>query len=502
MTNDAPPEGGSDQEPQIELALHFSEYFDIDPDLLGEHGAFNISVISDLPLFIDPFLLFNSEKPEYQGLHRQIIDYLIFLRDKAVAGAVDEGLLKAWFYFKEVKQNWLGFTVLGNGGHALGADFARALRANLAKLFGDESDEVTKGRHLEKLSLIRGGVGRDNISDFTTNLIKGYLLDYTQRFTLAHVNEADRGTFRVRKVRFNYTTESWEDGTYVLPRLGDDFVLLTPEDMLTRDDTWINRSDLINGFSHIPPAISDEELRSQISNYFISQLKPKATKKERDAAVQATIDRFPQLLDYYIALKELEGPQAVAESTRDVSEADQIFVAQLKKLIADLIQRTAIYKSPVTSYEEALGRVRAFKQYVENQDGYRLINRGDRPFSSETEVQLYFGLALIGTTFDVNREPNNGRGPVDYKLSHGAFDKSLIEFKLGSNTQLRRNLQRQVEIYEAANQTSHSVKVIINYTEADEQRVRSLLEELKLTGREDIITIDARSDNKPSASKA
>lgn len=34
------------------------------------------------------------------------------------------------------------------------------------------------------------------------------------------------------------------------------------------------------------------------------------------------------------------------------------------------------------------------------------------------------------TAFDVNAEANNGRGPVDYKLSFGSFDKTLVEFKL------------------------------------------------------------------------
>jgi hypothetical protein len=102
----------------------------------------------------------------------------------------------------------------------------------------------------------------------------------------------------------------------------------------------------------------------------------------------------------------------------------------------------------------------------------------------------------------VNREPDNGRGPVDYKVSMGAYDKSLIEFKLGSNTQLKRNLQKQVEIYAAANQTKKVVKVIVNFSESDERRVRRILKDLKLEDREEIILIDARADNKPSASKA
>jgi hypothetical protein len=44
--------------------LYFSQYFEVDPAALDEYGAFDISVASDLPLFVDPFLLFASEKPE------------------------------------------------------------------------------------------------------------------------------------------------------------------------------------------------------------------------------------------------------------------------------------------------------------------------------------------------------------------------------------------------------------------------------------------------------
>ena len=65
------------------MELYFSDYFEVKPMALEEYGAFNISVVTDLPLFIDPFLLFNSEKPEYQALHEGIIEYLIFLRDQA-----------------------------------------------------------------------------------------------------------------------------------------------------------------------------------------------------------------------------------------------------------------------------------------------------------------------------------------------------------------------------------------------------------------------------------
>jgi hypothetical protein len=66
------------------MKLYFSDYFEVSEEALDQYGAFNISLVSDLPLFIDPFLLFNSDKPEYRRLRDSIIDYLRFLRDKSV----------------------------------------------------------------------------------------------------------------------------------------------------------------------------------------------------------------------------------------------------------------------------------------------------------------------------------------------------------------------------------------------------------------------------------
>ena len=117
-------------------------------------------------------------------------------------------------------------------------------------------------------------------------------------------------------------------------------------------------------------------------------------------------------------------------------------------------------------------------------------------------MQTFFGLLLTQSRFDVNREPNNGRGPVDYKISAGAHDKTLVEFKLAKSSSLRRNLEKQDEIYKTANNTPHAVKVIIAYTEGDMSKVERVLAELELTSDSSTVVIDARSDNKPSASTA
>ncbi|MFE6467954.1 hypothetical protein ACFVGP_10675 [Streptomyces rochei] len=482
--------------------IYFSEYFDVSRETLDAYGAFDISIVSDLPLFIDPFLLFASEKEEYKALHDSIVLYLQFLRSKASAD-LDPGLIKSWYHFKEVKQNWLGFTVLGNGGHALGAKFAASLNSALSDILSNVGEEGAHvGTHLEKLSLIGPGVGRDCVSDFATNLIKHYLLKYTEGFAKAHLKAHQCREFAVARAAFDYTTESWQTRKYYLPALRDDFVLLTPVDMLTRDDTWISRDDMVRRFTSLPAAVEDDTQRALVNNYFRKEFYKARTPKARSEAVDRIIRAFPELIDLYIGAKEKQGEEAQYVSSVKAEETHRVLVEQVRLAIPDIDEKSDFYKKPWTSYEEALARVLCFKDYVENQDGYRVINRAGAPFSQESEVQLFFGLIWCNSDFDVNREPNNGRGPVDFKVSFGAGDKSLIEFKLASNSKLKRNLEKQVEIYERANGTRQSVKVILCYTARDQIKVERVLKQLGLENEEAVVVIDARNDNKPSASTA
>ena len=61
--------------PKDDLRLYFSDVFEVSKKTLEDYGAFNISLVTDLPLFIDPFLLFQNPKTEYKELHAQMIQY-------------------------------------------------------------------------------------------------------------------------------------------------------------------------------------------------------------------------------------------------------------------------------------------------------------------------------------------------------------------------------------------------------------------------------------------
>lgn len=53
-----------------------------------------------------------------------------------------------------------------------------------------------------------------------------------------------------------------------------------------------------------------------------------------------------------------------------------------------------------------------------------------------------------------------------------------------------------------ANQTCNHFKVIVFFTQQEEDRVKKILNELNLHNSPHVVVIDARNDNKPSASIA
>jgi hypothetical protein len=488
------------------MATFFNDYFGVSRDQVDEYGAFNISIINDLPLFIDPFLLFNNDKPEYKALHNDILKYMMFLRDAVIGRRVTPDLEKAWFYFPEVRQNWLGFSLNGNGGTGLGKDFAAALHANLETLFADFGQEgVTETSHIEKVCLVRDGVGRDNISDFTANLILNYLCRYTQEFAQQHIGNALRKTVWVNKAVFNYEKESWERRSYDLPWMDDDYVLLTPVDMLTRDENWINRKDMIRGFERIPTSIPDAELRGQVFNYFYSILNRPRTKapsqRERAEAAAQALMRFPQLLDYYIKLKEESGDEAASISAEKVALTRFVFDKQVRELQGLLASESTFYSPYSGTYAEAHQRLKYLKDVIENKGGHRIFYHDGQPVQRESDLQILYRFVWFGTPSDVGREANDGRGPVDFKISRGR-DKTLVEMKLAKNSALERNLQKQLPIYQKASDAKHGIKAIVYFTAWEKAHVEGILDRLKLLGHKDIVLIDARNDNKPSGSKA
>lgn len=243
-------------------------------------------------------------------------------------------------------------------------------------------------------------------------------------------------------------------------------------------------------------------MRAQIDNYFRKMLPKKPKQKEEREAALKTILNFPELVDVFIRYKEDHGADAVSVSAKKVEFSKQLYLEQFKTLGDLLQQNTSFYSLVGNTHDEAKKRVAFLKDVIENKSGHRIFYIKGQPIEREEDVHILYRLTWFATTADVSREVNDGRGPADFKISRGSADKSLVEFKLAKNSQLRRNLEKQSPIYEKASDARASIKAIVYFSKQEKDRVEQILRELKLDSDPDVILIDARTDNKPSGSKA
>lgn len=475
--------------------IYFSEVFEVGEKTLQDYGAFDVCLLGDLPVFIDPFQLYASAKEEYNRLHEGIIAYLRFLKTLCESGRIiGKFTLDTYFRFPEVKELFMGFCGKGNSGRGLGPRFASALQMNLSSVlsnFGNET--ISKSSHLEKLCVIAQGVGCDCISDFTANLIKGYLLEYTQMFARQYLRPDQRKVFGVQKAYFDFDKKCWCSGKYDLPCWKGGYVILTPEDMLTRDDTWINKSGLVHDLTHLPETIGDSALKEGLVKMIASVCDdehPMAA-RQRDQHFINFIATNPAIIDWYILHKENHKDDAIQLARNSLHEMREFSRILVKEVIQGL-SATPFYKTGQSSLEEVRQRVQFFKEYIEKRDGYRIFSTRAEMHVLEKQVQLAFGLVWYATEKDVNFEPNNGRGPVDVKISLGSGDICLVEFKLASNKKLEQNLKNQLGIYKEANRTKYGIAVIVFTTDGEFQRVENICARLGLTGNRDIVLVDAR----------
>jgi len=490
--------------------IYFSDIFNIKHSVVEKYGALDISLICDNPAFVDPFLIFAN--PKYRSLHNLIINYLKFLRNLSI-NSKEQGLTKGvfnhYYKFPEVKQVWLGYSVGGNAGLGLGKDFAESLYRNLHKIFSKFGDEnITESSHLEKLCLVEEGVGVDKISDFTLNLIKKFLLEYTQEFAKKYLNSEFLSEFSVRKVEFDFNAGIWRDGRYSLPTITtkgkSEFVLLVPRKILTKEEMWISKNNFLKNDVAIFNTIPNVELRTKINKFFHDNLQIKLNKKKqpekdyskksRSQALSETVWKYPEILDYYIKYKEQTKNDALKYH---IAEPELINFFPDTTAIQEQIKSQKFGK--LTSFNDCVSRIVFFKQTLESNSGSLYIK--NKPLQ-EKQLQLMFKMATYDSLFDYNAEVNNGRGPIDFIISFGSQDKIGLEMKRAANTKLKQNLLNQGRIYQEDSSLKHVIKIIFFFSNEELKRVNRILNELdKSDDNKEIFLIDCRKKDSGSNQK-
>lgn len=475
----------------INLKIYFTDFFNVDKSELENYGAFNISLINDLPLFVDPFLLFNSENSQYKSLHESMIKYISFLKYKILAkkGRFSNNEIKAWFMFNEVQQNWLGYSCVGNSGRGLNRAFANTLIDSFINNSSDfEINNITQGLHPEKLCLIKDGTGKDSVSDLTVNLIKKFLLEYTQTFAEKYIPEDKLKKFTVEKVEFNYDTETWQAKEYILPKFEKEYVLLTPKNILTKDESWINKKEMIEDFSNICSSISNEELRAKLEKYVNDILPENYNAQEWKKAVKQTIEKFPEFIDYFIRMKEINGKEAHIRSDLKIRETQELFIELVSNLVEELYHHTNFYQQSYDTLKDTYQRIIFLKNIIENNDEFKHSYQ-KKLIKKQSELQLLLRLIWFVRPSYVDNDIKIDLNPLGYESSRSSKGKMLVEFKLASNKKLKLSLENLIKKYGTEN--FESIKVIIFFSPQEYSNVNRILSELNLKVGKNIVLIDA-----------
>ena len=497
----------------------FSEKFGIIKNRIKEYGAVDISLVCDIPLFIDPMLIFNSEKVEYKKLHKDIIKYFHFLAKKSEKN-LSFAEIKLWYTFNEIPNNWFGYSLSGNKGNACDVEFGKFLYNNIKFILN--TNGISESEHIEKIMLIYDGSGRDKISDIMVNLIKDYLCDYTEKFAKKYMKKTDCDTFLIDKAEFNYTTESFYTKEYYLPYIINkkgkrEFILLTPIDILRKGEPSINREDLINNNKKVREYIDNDILKAEVNNYISKavakyekeqieqnkRINEGSIRKVESKAFSEIINIHPEIYDYYIRMQEENKEEIKEICSEEVELQLKKYVQNAQKLV-ELFRRENYEKNEaISAFEESRNRIRYFKHIIEDCDGYKNLYFDGKQISIENDLQRMFKLVWYNTSYKADFETNNGRGPADMVISKGSENQNVIEFKLASNSQLN-HVFKQTEIYKKANCSEQSIIVIFYFSEKELIKVNKMLNDNNANNRvdKDIFLIDCRNDNKKSASKA
>jgi hypothetical protein len=240
---------------------------------------------ADLPLAIDPFLIYKSQRPELQEAHADLMQ--MFSAGFAAYREGREGDARELFRFPEVREIRFGYgreTIEGSG---VGEGLSRLT----VELLRQSPTLVERGiRHVEELQLYSVGIGPDRVSDTVANVLKRFLVSYTNRQATMWGVPLAQGV-PIEHV-WDPEAKTWVDEYASLPvdQATGTPILLVPR-WIVRRLPWINFPDF-----------ERTELRS-----FLRARKTSAAGKP--AAVAITRKQV-QIVDSYVARKEREAARA------------------------------------------------------------------------------------------------------------------------------------------------------------------------------------------------
>ena len=408
----------------------------------------------DLPLGIDPFLLFKSRDPTLSTLHNSVL--------KAFNTAIlalrkgDRSTAEYLFDFPEVTEIGLGYTKKGKRGSGVGSYLAQLIIETLT----DSPAFIERGvRHIEEMQLVSVGIEADRTSDIVANLIKQFLIDYTQKQCAIWEIPLQNGV-PVNHI-FDLEQFVWHDSYVDLPISPVDKtpIILVPR-RIVRALPWINYNDFF---------------RMEFSAYLrAKRVKGKFTRKKdktvfRKEQVVSITRSEVERIDRYVNVKEETASQAQPDN--NYLNDDEI-CPEAKRLQTKL-QTIAPGTTQSSEYQRAILEILNYlfnPQLIDGEIEVRTVDgteRRDIIFTNDSDESFWTYIRQEHSGFLVMFETKNTSGlePAHYNQTATYLGERLgrLGFIVTRNPENVANQKKAFSIFN----DSYPRKVILILSDLD-----------------------------------
>lgn len=284
--------------PSSLISPRLNDYFDL--SFTQDDVDFAIPYLSqDIPLFLDPFLLWTSSNALLNQLHDNLMEFFACVQ-ALVTDNQESGAKTLLYGIMEPNELGLGYSV----GSKRGSTIGEKLVSDIISMYRDIPEINKEGiDHIEEIQFVVPKISSDRISDITYCILKDFFIKYTtsrceehkiptKEFIIPNVWDKEKKTWNpgVRaRIPFNPL-----DGTPLI---------LAPLSLL-RHLHWINSKDYKASFffRHVLPKDKIRERKLKVPN--------------SEQIIQANRRMFSRVKTY-VHMKEKAGDQCEADPFND-----------------------------------------------------------------------------------------------------------------------------------------------------------------------------------------
>ena len=423
--------------------MFVSDFFGLDYEL-EEKGVFDSIIDKDSHYFINLVRLKKAQTPEFRCAYQRINEY--FNKIAALLWAAQKKDKSDKFYREALRRfdfSELNGINLGFSESLYGAGFGQGLRS---QVISDAYDIIKAGSKqpeiFQLVGLFEENVGPDRLSDMIATIIQPDIISYTKRI-LAELEITPQ----------SYPEYIFNDDLVLNPYKRNCPILLLPVEIL-------HELPIARCWDDIDRIASENEsIRREINEAVGKEWSRWAsgTKKEY---IKNHIFKNPEK-----CARVIEGYRNTDIAPVDLTSDFDYFIAAVWRKILKSGFSFAVPSAPhPNSLSASCTILNTFKDWVENNRGWDVIQSADNK-KREKIVQRLVHLAaksyIESNNLDISFEPDEGRGPVDFKVSRGA-DKTIVEIKLSSNQQYLHGCEKQIVEYGKAEKTQSFIYVFID----------------------------------------